>query len=110
MSLPKNKVFLRIFALAVSPIILNYLNRTGYLSAVVIEASRKFNCTLESFRNKSEADCVIEDLVMTGSIEPVLMYTIAVLILSGFNAVWRTTIPALAGDQVCDSSSASDVV
>ena len=35
-----------------------------------------------------------------GSSEPVLAYTVMSLILSAFNAVWRTTIPALAGDQV----------
>ena len=70
------------------------------MSAVVFEASGKFNCTTESFTNKSEADCRIDDLVSAGSSEPVLAYTVMSLILSAFNAVWRTTIPALAGDQV----------
>ena len=67
---------------------------------MVIEAGAKLNCSIESFQTNYTADCNFLHLYLAGNQPFMDTYVVIVLIVSAFDAVWRTTIPALAGDQV----------
>ena len=77
-----------------------HLFSTSYASAMVIEAGAKLNCSIESFQTNYTADCNFGHLYLAGNQPFMDTYVVVVLIVSAFDAVWRTTIPALAGDQV----------
>ena len=78
-----------------------YNFRQCLLAADVFYISTQIRCTMSSFTNVSLPDCYTDQLYNPDDyLAGFYLYLILSLILTVGNAILRTVLPALAGDQV----------
>ena len=78
-----------------------YYFRQCLLAADVFYISTQIHCTMSSFTNVSLPDCYTDQLYNPDDyLAGFYLYLILSLILTVGNAILRTVLPALAGDQV----------